>query len=97
LKPVDTWGESYSAQTRVLTSKYSQLISAFVYIIFIALAISVTHLLQGTYDDNSLIVLVGFVSTLLVIPLILVAALSQFSAAVADTLDIGVSRHLKKI
>lgn len=79
-------GESYSAKTRILTSKYSQLISAFVYIVFIALAIPVTHLLQGSYDDHSLILLVGFVSTILVTPLIIVAALSQFSAAVADTL-----------
>jgi hypothetical protein len=79
-------GESYSAKTRILTSKYSQLISAFVYIVFIALAIPVTYLLQRTYDDHSLILLVGFVSTILVTPLIIVAALSQFSAAVADTL-----------
>jgi hypothetical protein len=79
-------GKTYSAELRIKTSKYSQIISTFVYIIFIALAIPVTHLLKGVYDDNSLIVLVGFVSTVLVIPLIIIAALSQFSAAVADTL-----------
>jgi len=79
-------GESYSASTRIITSKYSQIISAVVYIVFIALAIPVTYLLKGVYDDHSLILLVGFVSTILVTPLIVVAALSQFSAAVADTL-----------
>jgi hypothetical protein len=79
-------GKSYTAQTRILTSKYSQIIAAFVYIIFIALALPVTHLLKGVYDDNSLITLVGYVSVVLVTPLIVVAALSQFSAAVADTL-----------
>jgi len=79
-------GNSYTAQTRILTSKYSQIIAAFVYIIFIALALPVTHLLNGVYDDNSLITLVGYVSVFLVTPLIVVAALSQFSAAVADTL-----------
>ena len=79
-------GNSYTAQTRILTSKYSQIIAAFVYIIFIALALPVTHLLKGVYDDNSLITLVGYVSIFLVTPLIVVAALSQFSAAVADTL-----------
>jgi hypothetical protein len=79
-------GKSYTAQTRILTSKYSQIIAAFVYIIFIALALPVTHLLKGVYDDNSLITLVGYVSVMLVTPLIVVAALRQFSAAVADTL-----------
>jgi hypothetical protein len=79
-------GNSYTAQTRILTSKYSQIIAAFVYIVFIALALPVTHLLKGVYDDNSLITLVGYVSVFLVTPLIVVAALSQFSAAVADTL-----------
>jgi len=79
-------GATYSADLRIKTSKYSQIISTVVYIIFIALAIPVTHLLEGVYDDNSLIVLVGFVSAILVTPLIIIAALSQFSAAVADTL-----------
>jgi hypothetical protein len=37
--------------------------------------------------DNSLIVLAGIASSLLVTPLIIAAALSQFSAAVADTLS----------
>ena len=79
-------GQSYSAKTRILTSKYAQIISAFVYVSFIALAIPVTHLLQANYDDHSLIALVGFVSVILVTPLIIIAVLSQFSAAVADTL-----------
>ena len=41
---------------------------------------------MGKYDDNSLIKLAGVASSLLVVPLIVAAALSQFSAAVADTL-----------
>ena len=79
-------GSSYDAKLRIQTSKYSQIISSIVYIIFIALAIPVAHLLNGVYDDNSLITLVGIVASILVVPLIVIAALSQFSAAVADTL-----------
>jgi hypothetical protein len=57
-----------------------------VYLAFVALALPLLHSLNGKYDDNSLIALVGVVSGLLVIPLVVAAALSQFSAAVADTL-----------
>ena len=58
-----------------------------VYLLFVALALPVTHLLNGQYDDNSLIRLAGFASGLLVVPLILAAALSHSSAAVADTMS----------
>ncbi len=50
------------------------------------LALPVVHTLNGEYDDNSLIALVGVAAALLAVPLIIAAALSQFSAAVADTL-----------
>jgi hypothetical protein len=46
----------------------------------------VVHTLNGQYDDNSLIALVGVAASLLAVPLIVAAALSQFSAAVSDTL-----------
>ena len=42
--------------------------------------------LNGIYTDNSLIRLAAEVSALLAVPLIVGAGLSQFSAAVADTL-----------
>lgn len=77
-------GKDFTADIRVKASKYSQLISTVVYLLFILVAIPVVHTLNGEYDDNSLIKLVGVVSSLLVLPLIITAALSQFSAAVAD-------------
>jgi len=54
--------------------------------VFVALALPVVTVLNGEYSDNSLILLASEVSALLVAPLILAASLSQFSAAVADTL-----------
>lgn len=80
-------GAKFDADTRIKASRWSQIISTVVYIAFVALALPVTHLLQGKYDDNSLIELAKFASALLVAPLIIAAVLSQFSAAVADTMS----------
>ena len=79
-------GESYSSEMRIMTSRYAQIVSNIIYLIFISLALPVTHFLNGVYSDNSLIELVTIVAPILVVPLIVAAALSQFSAAVADTL-----------
>jgi hypothetical protein len=79
-------GKEFDAKVRVSASRLSQLISTAIYIAFVALALPLLHGLNGHYDDNSLIKLAGIATSLLVIPLIVAAAFSQFSAAVADTL-----------
>ena len=79
-------GSSFDAKTRISASRWSQIISTVVYISFVALAIPILHTLNGKYDDNSLIALVGIAAAILAVPLIIAAALSQFSASVADTL-----------
>lgn len=79
-------GNVYDSEIRVRASRLSQIISTTVYIVFVALALPIVHTLNGQYDDNSLIKIAGVASSLLVVPLIVAAALSQFSAAVADTL-----------
>ena len=79
-------GSSFDADVRVSASRWSQIISTAVYVVFVAVALPAAHTLNGKYDDNSLIALVGVAASLLVVPLIVAAALSQFSAAVADTL-----------
>jgi len=75
----DTW-------TRIRASRWSQYVSLAVYVAFVALALPIVPVLNGHYADNSLIRLAAAVSVLLSMPLILAAGLSQFSAAVADTL-----------
>lgn len=77
--------EDFAADVRVSASRWSQIISTAVYLVFIAVAMPLVHTLSGHYNDNSLIKLAGVASTLLVAPLVIAAALSQFSAAVADT------------
>lgn len=79
-------GNEYDPQTRISASRWSQLISTAVYVVFVALALPLLYTLQGQYNDNSLIKLAGVASALLTAPLIVAAAMSQFSAAVADTL-----------
>ncbi len=95
-------GAVFDADTRVRASRWSQIVSTSVYILFVALALPVVHTLNGQYDDNSLIALVGDAAALLTVPLIAAAALSQFSAAVADTLaatgnmEEATHQHLKE-
>jgi len=79
-------GDEFDANTRVKASRWSQIISTVVYLTFIAVAMPLVHTLNGQYDDNSLMKLAGVASSLLIAPLVIAAAMSQFSAAVADTL-----------
>jgi hypothetical protein len=79
-------GDTFDTDTRIRSSRWSQIFSTGVYLAFIALATPILHELNGQYDDNSLIELTKIAAGVLVVPLIAVAALSQFSAAVADTM-----------
>jgi len=79
-------GDIFDSKTRVRASRWSQVISTAVYVVFVALALPVVHTLNGHYNDNSLIALVRTAVPVLVAPLVIAAALSQFSAAVADTM-----------
>ena len=94
-------GSTYNATTRIKAARWSQIISTVVYLIFVALALPIVPQLKGVYNDNSLTALAAAASSLLPIPLIVAAAMSQFSAAVADTLAASgnmeevTHRHLK--
>jgi hypothetical protein len=79
-------GERYAADIRIRASRYSQWIASTVYIVFVALAAPLVIDLQGDYSGNSLIKLTAIVAGFMVIPLVIAATLSQFSAAVADTI-----------
>ena len=79
-------GATFDTETRVKSSRWSQIISTGVYLVFIALATPILHELNAKYDDNSLIELTKIAAGVLLVPLIGAAALSQFSAAVADTM-----------
>lgn len=78
--------EEYDGPTRIRSCRLSQVISTSVYLIFIAVATPLMVFLSGPARDDSLIVLARHVAFFLPIPLVAAAVLSQFSAAVADTL-----------
>ncbi|WP_102107259.1 hypothetical protein [Oceaniglobus roseus] len=78
-------GHVFDSAVRQRASLWSQVVASAVYLAFVTLALPVVHTLDGTYGDNSLIDLVRTAASLLSVPLVLAAALSQFSAAVADT------------
>ncbi len=82
-------GEEYDTETRIRSCRWSQIVSTGVYLLFILLALPLMHFLGAKVEDNALIMLAGKASILLPIPLIGAAVLSQFSAAVADTIGGG--------
>jgi hypothetical protein len=79
-------GSVYDTDTRIKSCRLSQIVATVIYLIFVALAVPLMHFLGDTVKDNDLIMLAGKASVLLPIPLVCAAVLSQFSAAVADTL-----------
>jgi hypothetical protein len=81
--------EEFDAETRIRSCRLSQLVSTGVYIVFILSAIPLMHFLGTKVKDNALIMLAGKASVLLPVPLVIAAVLSQFSAAVADTIGGG--------
>jgi hypothetical protein len=81
--------DEYDTETRVRSCRFSQLFSTGFYLLFVALATPLMHFLGDKPADNALIMLAGKASHLLPVPLIAAAVLSQFSAAVADTIGGG--------
>jgi hypothetical protein len=80
-------GKSFDREVRVLSCRLSQIVSTCVYLLFVALATPLMHFLGESIRDNDLIMLAAKASVLLPLPLVIAAVLSQFSAAVADTIS----------
>ena len=79
-------GKTFDTVTRIRASRWSQYFSLSIYVLFVALAQPIVIVLNENYGANSLITLAATASALLPLPLIIAATMSQFSAAVADTL-----------
>lgn len=83
-------GEKYSAQIRVRTMRRAQLISGALYVIsVIALLPIVQHLNLENFKIAEIVDATGLAATVLPLMLIVAAIMSQFSAAVADTVGAG--------
>jgi len=83
-------GEKYSAKMRVRTMRRAQLISGVLYVVsVIALMPIVQHLDLADIRIADIVAATGLAATVLPLMLIVAAIMSQFSAAVADTVGAG--------
>lgn len=72
-------------RARIAGCRLSQIVSSIVYVLLVALATPLMGLGTASGADRELLELVERAAPLLVLPLVLCAVLSQFSAATADT------------
>lgn len=79
---------AYNAKIRIQTMKYAQWISGCIYILFVALAMIVFNNIHQI-SETTIIDLCRIVAPVLPILLVIAAIMSQFSAAVADTVGSG--------
>jgi len=83
-------GEKYNAEIRVRTMRRAQLISGALYVVsVIALMPIVQHLNLANIQIAEIVAATGMAATVLPLMLIVAAIMSQFSAAVADTVGAG--------
>lgn len=83
-------GEKYSAEMRVHTMRRAQIISGALYIVsVVALMPIVQHLSLENIQISEIVTATGLAATVLPLMLIVGAVMSQFSAAVADTVGAG--------
>ena len=83
-------GEKYHAEVRVRTMRWAQLIGGGLFIVsVIALMPIVQHLDLEHIEVEEIVAATGLVATALPLMLIVAAVMSQFSAAVADTVGAG--------
>lgn len=78
-------GELYSPQTRIKTMRYAQLISGFIYVTFVFSSMILFNDVH-TISETAVIDLCKLIAPILPPLLIVAAIMSQFSAAVADSI-----------
>ena len=83
-------GADYKQTIRIRGMWWAQILSALIYIAFIFLVMPLLHFLNGvTPDETAIVSLAGEAAMILPFMLIVAAVMSQFSAAVADTIGAG--------
>lgn len=78
-------GAYYDATTRIVSMRRAQLLSGSVYVVFVALSVRAFDALPARVDETAILDLAREVTPVLVPLLVIAAAASQLSAAVADT------------
>jgi len=82
-------GHEYDAATRIRSMRFAQLIAAGIYVVFVGLSLPLLTGGERTISETALITVAENVAWVLPGMLIIAATMSQFSAAVADTIGGG--------
>lgn len=83
-------GHEYESELRIKSMKLAQWLSAAVYVVFVILVTPLMHFLSYEHiNETAIITLTGYVVVVLPFMLVLAASMSQFSAAVGDTIGAG--------
>ena len=82
-------GNAYDPAMRVRSMRLAQLIAGGIYLLFVITGLPLLMEFHGIADETAIITLAGRVAEILPALLILAAVMSQFSAAVADTVGAG--------
>ena len=82
-------GNNYDPQTRIVSMKLAQIVSAVIYMIYIGLFAFAFDRSEFKLTETSIIDLMGLITPLLAILLVVAALAAQFSAAIADTSGSG--------
>ncbi|MEZ5650900.1 MAG: hypothetical protein R3E87_10175 [Burkholderiaceae bacterium] len=83
-------GGKYPAPLRARSMLLAQALAGVIYVFFVVAALPLTApYAHGSPDENAIIELSGRITAALPMMLVLAAAMSQFSAAVADTIGAG--------
>jgi hypothetical protein len=82
-------GSEYGAAMRIRSMRLAQWIAGIIYIAFVLLITPLLFHLPVDVDETAIIELAGYASASLPLMLVIAAVMSQFSAAVADTLGAG--------
>lgn len=86
-------GDEYDVETRIRTMRYAQWISGAIYLVFVGLSLPMLSGFNAEPDETAIIGLTEKVAAVLPAMLIIAATMSQFSAAVADTVGAGGLLH----
>lgn len=82
-------GKGYDGSIRIRSMQLAQIISTAIYMLFVVLGLPLLMEFHGAADETIIIVLAGRVAAVMSVLLLVAAVMSQFSAAVADTVGAG--------
>jgi hypothetical protein len=89
-------GEAYDAQLRRRSMLWAQILAGVIYIVFVSLSVPLMSQLDlSRPSETAIIDLTRTITVVLPVMLVIAAVMSQFSAAIADTLGSGgvISTH----